>query len=109
MAPVPLTVSAPPVGAVESSVYVSVADGVVFPAWSAAVTTSVGGLVVPAFQLKVFESNGPPDGVETVDGVCDQPLLEPPNAAVAEEAGPASPSVTPLVSLNEPPPATEPR
>ena len=109
MPAVPLTVRAPPVGALESSVSVKAADGVAFPAWSVAVTTSVGELVVPAFHENVFESNGPPAGVETVEGVCDQPPLEPPSAAVADEAGPASPSLTVFVSLNEPPPATAPR
>ena len=91
----------------ESFVNVNVADDVGLPAWSAAVRTSVGVLVLPAFQLKVLESYGPLEGVETVDGVCDQPPVVPPSAAEADEAGPDSPSVTPFVSLNEP--ATEPR
>jgi hypothetical protein len=43
-------------GAVESLVNVSVEAAVVLPAASAAVTTSVGELLVEAFQLKVFES-----------------------------------------------------
>jgi hypothetical protein len=64
-------------------------------------------LVLPAFQLKVLESYGPLDGVETVDGVCDQPPVVPPSAAEADEAGPDSASVTVFVSLNEP--AAEPR
>ena len=72
-------------------------------------TTSVGALDAPCDQLNAFESYGPPAGVETVDGVCDQPPVVAPRAAVAEEAGPDSPSVTPFVSLKEPPPATEPR
>src|SRR5436309_11287246 len=108
-APPPLTVSAPPVGAFESSVSVSVEAAVVLPAPSAAVTTSVGELDVPCDQLKLFESYGPPAGDDTVEGVCDQPLVVPPSAAVADEAGPDSPSVTAFVSLNEPPPVTEPR
>ena len=86
---------------------VSVAEAVVLPAVSAPVTTSVGELVVPALQLKVFESYGPPLGVDTVDGVCDQPLVVPPSAAVADEPGPDSPSLTAFVSVKEP--ATEPR
>jgi hypothetical protein len=57
---------------------------------------------VPAFQLKVFESYGPPAGVETVDGVCVQPDVVPPSAAVEEEAGPEIASLTAFVSLNEP-------
>ena len=40
--------------------------------------------------------------METIEVVCDQPPLEPPSAAVAEEPGPDSLSVTALVSLNEP-------
>ena len=52
----PLTVSAPPVGAAESFVNVSEAAPVVFPAPSAAVTTSVGELVAPCAQLKAFDS-----------------------------------------------------
>ena len=102
-----MTVSAPPVGALESFANVSVADDVELPAWSAAVRTSVGVLVLPALQPKVLESYGPLEGVETVDGVCDQPPVVPPSAAEADEAGPDSPSVTPFVSLNEP--AAEPR
>jgi len=90
-------------------VNVSVEAAVGLPAPSAAVTTSVGELVVPGDQLKGFESYGPPAGVETVDGVCDQPLVVPPSAAVAEEPAPDSPSVTAFVSLKEPPPPTEPR
>ena len=77
---------------------------VVLPATSAPVTSSVGELVVPALQPKPFESNGPPAGVDTVDGVCDQPAGEPPSAAVAEDWAPDSPSLTAFVSVNEPPP-----
>src|SRR5919199_6511049 len=84
----PFTVSAPPVGAVESFVNVSVAAAVVFPAASAPVTTSVGELVVPCAHVKVFESYGPPAGVETDDAMCVQPAVVPPSAAVAEEVGP---------------------
>jgi hypothetical protein len=51
-----LTVSAPPVGADESFVSVSVDEAVVLPAESAPVTTSVGELVVPEFQLKALDS-----------------------------------------------------
>jgi hypothetical protein len=104
-----LTVSAPPVGAVESLVNVSVAAAVVPPAASAAVTTSVGELVVPCDQLNAFDSNGPPAGVDTVDALCDQPPVVPPSGAVADETGPDSLSLTAFVSLKEPPPVTEPR
>ena len=72
-------------------------------------TTSVGALDVPCDQLNAFDSYGPAAGVEAVDGVCDQPLVVPPSAAVADDAGPDSASVTAFVSLNEPPPVTEPR
>jgi hypothetical protein len=102
-----LTVSTPLPGAFESFVNESVAEVVGVPAWSAAVRTSVGVLELPVFQLKAFESYGPPEGVETVDGVCDQPPVVPPRALEAEEAGPDSASVTAFVSLKEP--ATEPR
>src|SRR5919198_193275 len=100
----PLTVSAPPLGAVESSVNVSAVAAVVLPAASAPVTTSVGELVVPWLQLKEFESYGPPAGVETVDAVCVQPVVVPPSAAVADDAGPESESATAFVILKEPPP-----
>ena len=43
-------------GAVESFVNVKVEEAVALPALSVPVTTSVGELLVPAFQLKVFES-----------------------------------------------------
>jgi hypothetical protein len=43
-------------GAVESFARVKVDEAVVLPALSAPVTTSVGELLVPAVQLKVFES-----------------------------------------------------
>ena len=102
MAGTAFTVRAPPAGAVESFVNVRVLEPVVLPAVSAPVTTSVGELVVPAFQAKLFDSNGPPPGDETVDDVCDQPLVVPPSAAVVEEAGPDSASLTVFVSLNEP-------
>jgi hypothetical protein len=87
---------------VESFVNVSDAHGVVFPAPSAPVTTSVGELVVPALQSKELDSYGPPDGVDTVDGVCDHPEVVPPSAAVAEDAGLDSESLTAFVSLKEP-------
>jgi hypothetical protein len=45
--------------------------------------------------------------VFTVEAVCVQPLVVPPSAAVAEEAGPDSLSPTPLRSLKLP--AAEPR
>ena len=94
-------------GALVSFVNVSAGAAAVFPAPSAAVTTSVGVELVPAFQLNVLESYGPPAGVETVDAVCDQPLVVPPSAAVALEAGADSASDTAFVSLKLP--AAEPR
>ena len=45
--------------------------------------------------------------MDTVDGVCDQPAVVPPSAAVALEAGPDSASETAFVSLKLP--AAEPR
>src|SRR5205809_3558900 len=33
---------------------------------------------LPIFQLNAFESYGPPAGVDTVDCVCDQPVVVPP-------------------------------
>src|SRR5207245_3752144 len=96
-------------GPVESSVNVSVAAAVLFPAASAPVTTSVGDELVPLLQLKALESYGPPTGVETVEGVCDQPPAEPPSAAVELEPGPDSESVTAFVSLKLPPLGAAPR
>src|SRR5262249_59786944 len=94
-------------GAVESFVNVSVDAAALLPAPSVPVTTSVGEELVPGFQLNALESYGPPAGEETVDGVCDQPLIVPPRAAVALDAGPDSASVTALVSLKLP--VAEPR
>ena len=88
---------------------VNVPAAVPFPAASAPVTTSVGDELVPLFQLNAFESYGPPAGVETVDGVCDQPPADPPSAAVELEPGPDSESVTAFVSLKLPPLAAAPR
>src|SRR5947208_9757945 len=102
VAATPFTMSAPPVGAVESFVNVRVLEPAVLPAVSAPVTTSVGELVVPGFQLKLFDSYGPPAGDDTVDVVCDHPVVVPPSAAVADEAGPDSASLTVVISLNEP-------
>ena len=92
----PLTTSAPPVGAAESSVKLRVGAAVVLPAASAPVTTSVGALDVPCDQLKVFESYGPPAGVEAsaapyrnwnerITDECYRPNAEP--VAVGAEAG----------------------
>ncbi len=58
--------------------------------------------MVPAAQLKRLETNGPPAGVETVDGVWVQPVEVPPRAAVALEAGPEPRSTTALLSRSEP-------
>jgi hypothetical protein len=97
-----VTLGAVTAGAVESFVNVSVDAAVVLPAVSAAVTTSVGELLVAAFHENVFESYGPPAGVFTVEAVCVQPDVVPPRAAVAEDAGPDSESLTVLRSLKLP-------
>ena len=86
----------------ESFVNVRPDAAFVFPAASAAVTTSVGEDVVAVLQLNVFELYGPPAGVETVEGVCDQPVAVPPSAAVALDAGPDSPSATAFVIFKLP-------
>ena len=103
-----MTVGAVTLGAVESFVNVSVDAAVVFPAASEPVTTSVGDDDVPCDHVNALETYGPPLGVETVDGVCDQPVAVPPSAAVALEPGPDSASLTPFVSLRLPPPPTLP-
>jgi hypothetical protein len=59
--------------------------------------------------VKSFESKGPPAGVETVEGVCDQPAAVPPRAAVWLEAAPDSVSETVLRILKLPPPDSTPR
>ena len=45
--------------------------------------------VTKGTQEKAFDTYGPPAGVDTVDAVCDQPVLVPPSDAVAEGADPA--------------------
>ena len=81
----------------------------VLPAASAPVTSSVGEEVVPCAQVKVFESYGPPGGVDTVEPVCVHPVEVPPSAAVALEVGPDAVSLTAFLILNEPPPVSTPR
>ena len=88
---------------------VRVAAGVELLAPSRPVTTSVGAVVVPCDQAKSFESNGPPIGVATVDGVCVQPVLLPPSAAVWLYVAPDSGSETALRILKLPPPDWAPR
>ena len=62
------------------------------PASSAEVTVSVGWLAVPSDQVNVFESNGPPAGVESVPGVCVQPVAVPAERRRrARRAGPEPP------------------
>src|SRR5919201_3681998 len=100
-----MTLGAVTVGAVTSFVKVSVVC-VVLPAASAPVTVSVGEVEVPCDQENAFDTYGPPAGDETVDGVCDQPVLRPTRDAVAEEAGPDTPSETAFVSVTDPPPVT---
>ena len=97
----PVAVTEPPVGPSESSTNDRVVV-VVFSTTSLPVTSSSGALEVPASQLNGAETNGPPAGVDTVDGVCDQPLDEPVRSAVVLEAGPEPESLTALVSVNEP-------
>ena len=80
----------------------------VFPAASVPVTVSVGDELVPCNQANAFETYGPPAGVDTAEAVCDQRVLVPPSAAVVEDAGAVSLSVTALASLKEPPPETLP-
>jgi hypothetical protein len=91
----------PPVGAVESSTNVSVVVAVL-PVRSRPVTTSVGALVVAAAQLNGAEAYGPPEGVDTVDGMWVQPVDVPPRAAVVLDAGPLPASLTALVRVNDP-------
>jgi hypothetical protein len=96
----------PPAGAVESFVNVSVV-GVVLPAPSAEVTVSVGWLAVPSDQANVFESYGPPTGVESVPGVCVQPVAVPARAAVVLDAmaePPVSEAVFRIAKLPPEPP-----
>ena len=106
VAAVPLTVTAPPVGAVESFVSVSVATREL-PKLSFPVTVSVGALVVPPLQLNAPETYGPPAGVVTVEPVNVQPVAVPARVANALDAGPELASVSAFVSVNEP--AVEPR
>ena len=75
--------------------------GRVLPAVSAAVTVSVGWLDDPSVQVNVFESNGPPAGVESVLGVCVQPVDVPPSAAVVLDAGAAPPTCADRVADRE--------
>src|SRR5437879_4689892 len=103
LADAPLTVSAPPVGAAESFTSVSVGAVVALPAASAPVTPSVGDEVVPSAHVKTFESYGPPPGVLTVLGACDQPLVVPPSAVVVLDAGPEPASETALRISKLPP------
>ena len=72
------------------------------PATSRPVTDSVGLLVVPAVQPNGLDTYGPPAGVDTVDGVCVQPDVLPPSAAVVLLAGPDPASATALVSRRLP-------
>ena len=104
--PPPAGVTTDAVGAAESSTNVRMAV-LVFPARSAACTTSVGELVVPAVHEKAPDRNGPPSGVDTVWPTCDQPVAGPVSAGKLEEAGPDSPSATAFENCRLP--ATTPR
>ena len=65
-------------------------------------TVSEGELLVPALQLNAFDAYGPPAGLLTSDGVCDQPPELPPSEVVALDPGPESASVTAFLIVNEP-------
>ncbi len=91
----------PAVGGVESSVKVRLVTAVL-PATSRPVTASPGPVVVPAVQSNALETKGPPAGVETEDGVWDQPVDVPVRAAVLLLAGPEPASATALVSRRLP-------
>jgi hypothetical protein len=65
------------------------------------VTVSPGELVAPTLQLNVFDTYGPPDGVETSDELWVQPV--PPESALVElEAGPDNASATAFLIANDP-------
>src|SRR5215207_8430150 len=96
-----------PVGGVESSTNVNVSDvTTALPATSAAVTVAAGAELAPGFHVNAADSNGPPAGSVTAPAVCDQPVVVPPSALVAEPA-PDVGSVTFVVNVKLPP--TEPR
>ncbi len=85
--PRPIASTEPPAGPAGSLANVRVV-GAALPARSVAVTVAVGALAVPAVQLNGAEVNGPPAGVETLPGACDQPVAAPVSAAVALDRGP---------------------
>ena len=74
LAAMPFTVNAPALGAVTSFANVRVVCAL-FEAPSVPVTISVGEPPVPCAHEKLLDTNGPPAGVDTVEGVCDQPLI----------------------------------
>src|SRR5690242_8111427 len=77
VAATPLTVSAPPAGAVVSGLN-AIELVAVLPAASAPTTLCVGVEDVPAVQLNAFETYGPPNGEVCASGVvCDQPVEVP--------------------------------
>jgi hypothetical protein len=82
-----------------------IVDEAKLSARSRPVIVSLGPLVVPALQLKRFETYGPPAGVATREEVCVQPLAPPASALVELEAGPESASATAFPIVKEPPAA----
>jgi hypothetical protein len=95
-----------PVGGVESFVNVRVVVEEVLPTLSVEAIASVGELVVPVVQAKALvETYGPPLGVEIVSFVCVHPVLVPPSAGNADDAGPEPESATVFVSWKLPPAA----
>src|SRR3954463_13838214 len=92
-----------PVGLVESFVKVRSVGLLVLPAASVPVADSVGLLVSPAFQAKLFVvGEGPPAGALTVWVVCVQVPMVPPSVGKVAEAGPEPPSETAFCSWKLP-------
>src|SRR3954463_11969125 len=92
-----------PVGLVESLVKVRSVGLLVLPAASVPVADSVGLLVSPAFQAKLFVvGEGPPAGALTVWVVCVQVPMVPPSVGKVAEAGPEPPSETAFCSWKLP-------
>src|SRR5919198_1922802 len=84
-----------PVGFVESSVNVRTVGFEVLPTVSVLVTDSVGLLLSPALQAKLFVVvYGPPAGVLTVCAVCVQLPTVPPSAGKTQLAGAEPESLT---------------
>ena len=99
VAAVPLTVSAPPVGAVVSLTKVSEVL-VPLPATSLPVIVYEPGPAGLAVHENVLDVYGPPDGVVTVSAACVQPVVA--IFGNAADAGPDPESDTVSTSFNEP-------